>query len=927
MNAVQEYLRLSSAYCQFLGGLRWSSSDDTVVYPDGRTFAFNEEIAAFLAGFGRQRPLMHFGHVLHLLDLLRNSRELPAREVVRLRHAFAEADASIANAGAFFASVCRAVPDIPLAVDVKDVCDRLCHPAMPIRWFIVSFHDTFHPTQAAPLEPETFEARMLRAVAAYSDEELRHWFRHGQGAVKDVGGELARQLPVPRTLLGVLAALLERPRLAGAQAFVAQLVSALTLPPRRLTHQELPVGGYADVTTHGPVEQILPSQFALDKWDFFRRFADHELLYYRREEPQARTRQDLVVLLDQGVRTWGDVRLVLGAAALAFGKQAARRKTPFYLAATGGQGALIDPLQTDVEDLGRLVEASDLSANPGLALEAVLEQPAAGARDVVLLTHPRNLREPDVRAAARRLARGVRLFAVAMDAAGCVDLVEMRHGAPVPVRQFKVARPPAPPLPRPKLTDYPGELAPWRGDVEPIGFPFRFGVASPIVSFDFDYTGEWLLTATRDGLLHAYRTSGGDWEILPRGMWQNRPLARPDTVLGVRGGFVIGGYIDRQPLAFHYDFNGRTSKAFMLSEPRSGPVVIYYSREHHAVLVHPKSGKPVTIPLATGATGSLQQPFPLSRAAADAMWKNYFANTNPPTEELCVVRNPSMYHNGRASRYIDLESGEVRLQGLLGWERFTPIADGLPALRGWIPGAFQCRQQTLALLTTRRAPDAENVLRLFRGPVGIPLATYPMRAPRPEFTLSDDGERIARLVGNKVMVNRVGRDNGLILRTRAGGHSNRFRLVLGEGWLFLATSKNYRHLVRWDRAELELSCWNNKQAAVNQDAYYFLRTPDPTRVEAVAEGVPAGYDHERFVMSASTNVLAVADRFGQVAIFDVDDRLICMFFAFRERLAAWMPDGTRYGAASLTGGPPTPEALAKIGQALRKASERGRARP
>ena len=43
----------------------------------------------------------------------------------------------------------------------------------------------------------------------------------------------------------------------------------MTLPPRRLAHQELPVGGYADVTTHGPLEQILPAQFALDEWDFF----------------------------------------------------------------------------------------------------------------------------------------------------------------------------------------------------------------------------------------------------------------------------------------------------------------------------------------------------------------------------------------------------------------------------------------------------------------------------------------------------------------------------------------------------------------------------------------------------------------------------------------------------------------------------------
>src|SRR5207244_225065 len=102
----------------------------------------------------------------------------------------------------------------------------------------------------------------------------------------------------------------------------------------------------------------LPSQFALDEWDFFRRFAEKELLYFRREEPHAPLRQQLVVLLDQGVRTWGGVRLVLGAAVLALGRSAAAQGIPFLLATTAVEGAFIDPLQAEPEILGRLVEAS-----------------------------------------------------------------------------------------------------------------------------------------------------------------------------------------------------------------------------------------------------------------------------------------------------------------------------------------------------------------------------------------------------------------------------------------------------------------------------------------------------------------------------------------------------------------------------------------
>ena len=80
----------------------------------------------------------------------------------------------------------------------------------------------------------------------------------------------------------------ERTRLSGAIPLVNAMVSALSLPPRRATPPQLPLGGYADVTTRGEPEQLLLSQLALDPDDFVRRFAEKELLYFRREEPPER---------------------------------------------------------------------------------------------------------------------------------------------------------------------------------------------------------------------------------------------------------------------------------------------------------------------------------------------------------------------------------------------------------------------------------------------------------------------------------------------------------------------------------------------------------------------------------------------------------------------------------------------------------------
>ena len=66
----------------------------------------------------------------------------------------------------------------------------------------------------------------------------------------------------------------------------------------------------------------------------------------------------------------------------------------------------------------------------------------------------------------------------------------------------------------------------------------------------------------------------------------------------------------------------------------------------------------------------------------------------------------------------------------------------------------------------------------------------------------------------------------------------------------------------------------------------------------------------------------VVDFLGQVAILDRNGALVCMFFVFRDKIAAWMPDGTRVGPVPMIGGPPTPDGLERIAAALRLAGER-----
>jgi hypothetical protein len=921
VTSAEQYLKVSGDYCGALNGLRWSTFEDALEYGDGKTFALTEEVAIFLEGFASGGRLIHFAFVLHLLHLLRRSPR------------FVMAGRLLRNAGAFGAVLCRAAPGATGAPRASDVLDRLRDPGKPIRWLIVSFHQTSPAADVPPLSPQEFEALVLRNLAAYTDEEQEEWMRHGRGPVKDAGAALARALPPPRTLAGALAALLDRPRLAGARPFVDRLIGALSLPPRR-ARPEIPVGGYADVATRGQPDQLLPSQFALDEWDFLRRHADGELLYFRREEPQARTRHELVVLIDQGVRTWGDVRLVLGAAVLARGRQAARGRQPFLIAATSG-GPPLDPLTADAETLGRLVEASDLSANPGLALERLLEQPAAGSRDVVLLTHPRNLREEDVGAAARRAPAGTRVLALALDGHGAATLSELRHGVPVPVRQFRVDFSAAPP---PPVAEAPVERpGAWAGDVEPVGFPFRFGTGGPLAAhlFDFDHEGTRLLTASRDAVLHVWHLDGSGWgELLPRAWQQGKLLTRVDNVVGVAGGFVVAGRDQQGSLvAAHYDFTGRTCKIHELRQAvvpswKEGEVGLRYVRDRHVVLTRIRVAFPAhALDLSHGACFSSDDPAaPVRvRSAWDEAQRGWIPNrhlhcVNMPVGDAAQHLSPACY--------LRIEGGELCLSGVQpGWRPFVPRGDGRPSLEGCKLVRAECRGNILAVLVRDPRRKPAETLRLFLGPEGVPLAEYPATG-HTGFALSPDGRLLAKQDGNgQVVVNNTV-DGGLpVATTFAGTFSPCNHVLLGESWLLVRKGRAYYYLLNWEGDELEFERRNtrgrypaSRPLAQDLEALAFLTdTLGPRRVQV--PGSPWGhYDSQRFLQAATCNATVVLDRFGHVVILDGHREVACMFLIFRDQLSGWLPDGTCFGPASATGEPPTTDVLVKFGRALARAS-------
>jgi hypothetical protein len=918
------YLLIPPGYANWLGGVRWSNAGDALEYGDGATFALCPQIALFLEGFSKIGPPPHFAHVVHLMNLIGYRRlALPTRQCI-LAWQFDRAGRPVRNAGALAALICRDILGPATHVDLAKVCNLLSSgPAMA--QFLLSFADLgMEPVETPALEPNVFEAKILDRVAQIPTDELSHWLHHGCASVEEPAAQLAKEIPLatPKSLGQVVEELLERRRLAGAVPFVAQLVSALALPPRRLAHQELPLGGYADVHTHGHVEHILPSQFALDDIEFVRRFAENELLFFRREEPASKVREELVVLLDQGVRTWGTVRLVLTAAVVALIRRAERGHIPFQFACTSHTDGIVDPTGIDESLFASLLEASDLSPHPGLALERVLDLPTDVARDIVLLSHPRSLREEDIVAVSRRVQPPTRLFTLTVNVRGDASLDQMSRGTPIKVRTFHVDMNQAVEIPATTTQALPPTN--WTGDIEPIGFPFHIGICLNTARFLFDLSlsGEWLLVASSgDGLLCAYTVANGHCEMLPRTCINGKVVTEFEKVIGVADGFVVIGRDDHTCWVLHYDFHRRrcTAHPLPLGQEHSSSWRYHYLSHWHAIVVRRHDGA-LAIDLTTGgwfppppATSRTERLSVCqeSRQVHQSSWtldsREYQAFRDaekyvvPPPHLLVVTEDgarapePCLRHHR--------STGQLEVLGW-GWKPFIPQSDGMPALTQSNLLDAQLGGDVLAVLSDGQPTCC---LRLFRGPDGfaLPECVIPSWA---NFALSRDGRRLARQFG-KVRVEVRDTETGTtLMRTARHFGCPRLAFTLGIGELHVR-SAHWEQWINWKVGSLIRHARHLRQAGP--------RFPI-SGIVATEAGRPSWvrYDPRRFTIGAEQGgLVVVADVFGNLIVFDRLGTLLCIFRVHEGATAAWLPDGTIFDSrpnSSLS----TPGASAKIAAAL-----------
>jgi hypothetical protein len=964
------YLQIPDAYCRSFGGLRWAQYGEAVEFlggPDaGRTFAFAAEIARFLEGLLTPgQSFLAFGCVLHMLYLIGLGERAQGHDSIhrlrRINEPFRDLRSPLRNAGALCAWLCREIPGVADPPDLSHVQDLLNGgswvPQMVLSHPMLGAMD--YAEQPA-LGPPDFQARIVSELDTLSDEAVRHWLKHGRGPLEAIDDRLV-PFP-PRGLAGWLSEMERRPRLAGVTGVISRLEGALSLPPRRLDRSELQTDGYSDLATRGSPERILPIQFALEDEEFLRRFAGRELLYFHRETPHQPAVEEVVLLLDQGVRTWGDIRLVLAGAAVALARQAQRRRIAIRLATTGNGGEPVDPARLDRGALAELLEASDLSPHPGLMLARLLRSDALARRDVVLLTHPRSLGEPEVADAARQIAEGAgtRLFAVSVDSGGEVELTELRHGWPVKLGRSRVdlgtLAGPARPAPAVARLAQP---KPWAGELDPIPFPFRSGILDRISTvhgevcrhIDFDESGERILVAGRHGLLFTSAIDGDDAEILPRPIIDGEVMRPVRTVIGVAGGFVLVGNRKGGPVLAHYDFPSRTCTIHGLDQWESptsrssvgggatgasveSAISWFYYADLHAIAGLPaEAGQPcIGIDLALhSARRTDGAETPVSSRAVRAAERARAGLSPYPLPAAQLSTSPSDPWADLSCRAVRLDAKTGTLeyrQGSGQLKSLVPLSDGRPALKG---ARIACTRQGGDILAIRLhgTPSAEIMfISIYRADVVGTLSNQGDTPSDSSFALSRDGRRFARRLNDQqVEVREVPGDRPPVLvsaREDVWIHFaslGRSCLLVREFDLGGPRRPHSMCLIRWDRGQLEVD--HRDPARIFQELGGVV-----AESRSLAPLKSGSYrDCVRFlqVVEHDRGLRILIDQYNQLAVLGRDGELIGMFYVSGNEFAAWMPEGTRLGSSRLIGSEPTPGAAEQMAAVLRSA-ERGEGR-
>jgi len=222
---------------------------------------------------------------------------------------------------------------------------------------------------------------------------------------------------------------------AGLARLARDFMAALQLPRRLAEPDEMPVGGFADLSNRGNLDRLLLSELGHDDLTLAVRIALNEALYLRREPPAKQPPSTLAILIDSGVRLWGVPRVLATAVGLTLIAKSGRHEELAVYRGSRSQLIPVDLLSRAglIAHLG----VHEPHAHPGLALAAFSEVVRTQERaEAVLITHRDVLADADFQRTLAA-AKFETLYLAVVDREGGFELLRYPAGG-APVCQARV---------------------------------------------------------------------------------------------------------------------------------------------------------------------------------------------------------------------------------------------------------------------------------------------------------------------------------------------------------------------------------------------------------------------------------------------------------------------------------------------------------
>jgi hypothetical protein len=271
--------------------------------------------------------------------------------------------------------------------------------------------------------------------------------------------------------------------------------------------------------------------------------------------------------------------------------------------------------------------------------------------------------------------------------------------------------------------------------------------------------------------------------------------------------------------------------------------------------------------------------------------------------------------NGKAPWFtFNDATGAFEVHGLSPWQPAIPQSDGQPLLRGAIVQDVQVATNIMAISAWLPVEPFRKLL-ILRAPDCVPVAALPIHRDF-DMRLSEDGSLVA-VPTNSTEVSVYKTNNASPLSVMPPGQVHgKLSFLLGDEALVVFVG-NGLHLFRWDHGALDHVFQKNYggdflEKVLGWSTYKGLPTTRSEDAKAVS-------NDSRFRVMARRRMIVYSDDYDNLAIVrKSNNELIAVLTVCRGRAAGWLPDGTRWGDATIHG-PASPGAAEIFGRVLREA--------